>query len=105
LGPLSLPLTVIATVGLINAINLVDGVDGLAGTLVLAALVMLSAAAVYAGNGALAGEVLILAGAVIGFLAWNFRVPGRCRAAAFMGNSGSALLGLAIAWVCFRLTQ
>jgi UDP-GlcNAc:undecaprenyl-phosphate GlcNAc-1-phosphate transferase len=22
-----------------------------------------------------------------------------------MGNSGSALLGLAIAWVCFRLTQ
>ena len=105
LGPLSLPLTVIATVGLINAINLVDGVDGLAGSLLLAALVMLAAAAVYAGNGELAGEVLILGGAVVGFLAWNFRVPGRSRAAAFMGNSGSALLGLAIAWVCFRLTQ
>ena len=105
LGPLSLPLTVIATVGLINAINLVDGVDGLAGSLLLAALVMLAAAAVYAGNGELAGEVLVLGGAVIGFLAWNFRVPGRSRAAVFMGNSGSALLGLAIAWVCFRLTQ
>lgn len=105
LGPLSLPLTVVATVGLINAINLVDGVDGLAGTLVLAALLMLTAAALYAGNGELAGETLILGGAVIGFLAWNFRVPGRSRAAAFMGNSGSALLGLAIAWVCFRLTQ
>lgn len=105
LGPLSLPLTVIATVGLINAINLIDGVDGLAGSLVLSALLMLSAAAVYAGNGELAGEVLILAGAVFGFLAWNLRVPGRTRAAAFMGNSGSALLGLAIAWVCFRLTQ
>lgn len=105
LGPLSLPLTVIATVGLINAINLIDGVDGLAGMLVLSALVMLSAAALYAGNGVLAGEVLILAGAVLGFLAWNLRVPGRTRAFAFMGNSGSALLGLAIAWVCFRLTQ
>src|SRR5690606_34881820 len=97
--------TVIATVGLINAINLVDGVDGLAGTLVLAALLMLTAAALYAGNGELAGETLILAGAVVGFLAWNFRFPGRSRAAAFMGNSGSALLGLAVAWVCFRLTQ
>src|ERR1044072_440513 len=33
LGPLSLPLTIVATVGVINAINLIDGVDGLAGTL------------------------------------------------------------------------
>lgn len=105
LGPLSLPLTVFATVGLINAINLIDGVDGLAGSLVFAALVMLCAAALYAGNGNLAGKVLILGGAVAGFLAWNFRFPGRARAAAFMGNSGSALLGLAMAWVCFRLTQ
>lgn len=105
LGPLSLPLTVIATVGLINAINLIDGVDGLAGSLVLSALLMLSAAALYAGNGMLAGEVLVLAGAVLGFLAWNLRIPGRTRAFAFMGNSGSALLGLAIAWICFRLTQ
>ncbi|TAK39916.1 MAG: undecaprenyl/decaprenyl-phosphate alpha-N-acetylglucosaminyl 1-phosphate transferase [Lysobacteraceae bacterium] len=105
LGPLSLPLTVFATVGLINAINLIDGVDGLAGSLVFVALLMLCAAALYAGNSALAGNVLILAAAVAGFLAWNFRFPGRSRAAAFMGNSGSALLGLAMAWVCFRLTQ
>src|SRR3546814_18784626 len=66
---------------------------------------MLCAAALYAGNSGLAGNVLILAGAVAGFLAWNFRFPGRTRAAAFMGHSGSALLGLAMAWVCFRLTQ
>jgi UDP-GlcNAc:undecaprenyl-phosphate GlcNAc-1-phosphate transferase len=105
LGPLSLPLTVFATVGLINAINLVDGVDGLAGSLVFVALLMLSCAALYAGNSVLAGRVLVLSGAVGGFLAWNFRFPGRARAAAFMGNSGSALLGLAVAWVCFRLTQ
>lgn len=105
LGPLSLPLTIFATVGVINAINLIDGVDGLAGTLVLCALAMFCCAALYAGNGLLAGRVLVLGGAVAGFLAWNFRVPGRARAAVFMGNSGSALLGLAIAWCCFRLTQ
>jgi UDP-GlcNAc:undecaprenyl-phosphate GlcNAc-1-phosphate transferase len=105
LGPLSLPLTIFATVGVINAINLIDGVDGLAGTLVLCALAMFCCAALYAGNASLAGRVLILGGAVAGFLVWNFRIPGRARAAAFMGNSGSALLGLAIAWVCFRLTQ
>lgn len=105
LGPLSLPLTILATVGLINAINLIDGVDGLAGTLVLCALAMFCCAALYAGNAQLAGRILVLGGAVAGFLAWNFRVPGRARAAVFMGNSGSALLGLAIAWCCFRLTQ
>lgn len=105
LGPLSLPLTVFATVGLINAINLIDGVDGLAGSLVFTAMLMLCCAALYAGNSGLAGKVLILAGAVAGFLAWNFRFPGRSRAAVFMGNSGSALLGLVVAWVCFRLTQ
>src|SRR5690606_6829180 len=105
LGPLSLPLTVFATVGLINAINLIDGVDGLAGTLVLCALAMLCCAALYAGNASLAGQEMVLGGAVAGFLAWNFRVPGRARAAVFLGNSGSALLGLAIAWVSFRLTQ
>lgn len=105
LGPLSLPLTVFATIGVINAINLIDGVDGLAGTLVLCALAMFCCAALYAGNALLAGRILVLGGAVAGFLAWNFRIPGRARAAVFMGNSGSALLGLAIAWVCFRLTQ
>lgn len=105
LGPLSLPLTIFATVGVINAINLIDGVDGLAGTLVLCALAMFCCAALYAGNAQLAGRVLVLGGAVAGFLAWNFRIPGRARAAVFMGNSGSALVGLAIAWCCFRLTQ
>ena len=45
LGLLSVPFTVFATVGVINAINMIDGADGLAGSLVLAALVMLGAAA------------------------------------------------------------
>ncbi len=105
LGWLSVPFTVFATVGLVNAMNMIDGADGLAGSLGLAALVMLAAASVYAGNMLLASRVLILAGALAGFLVWNIRLPWQPRAHAFLGNAGSALLGLVIAWVSFRLTQ
>ena len=105
LGLLAVPFTVFATVGIINAVNMIDGIDGLAGALVLAALVMLAAAGMYAGNGLLADRALILAGAVAGFLAWNMRHPWRKRAKVFMGNAGSAFLGLAIAWISFQLTQ
>ena len=105
LGILSVPLTLIATIGLINAVNMIDGADGLAGSLVLAALVMVLAAAIYSGNTPLAQRSLVLLGAVAGFLLFNFRFPWRRHAPAFMGNAGSALLGLTVAWCCFRLTQ
>ncbi len=105
LGWMSVPFTVFATVGIINAVNMIDGADGQAGLLGLAALVMLMAACVYAGNEALAERVSVLCGALAGFLAWNLRLPWRPRARAVLGNAGSALLGLVIAWVCFRLTQ
>ncbi len=105
LGILSLPFTVFATVGLINAINMIDGADGLAGSLVLTALVMLVAASLYAGNGVMADRVLIMVGAVAAFLWFNLRFPWQPRAKLFMGNAGSAFLGFVIAWVSFRLTQ
>ena len=105
LGFLSVPFTVFATVGIINAMNMIDGADGLAGMLGLAALAMLCAASVYAGNLMLAERVAVLCGALAGFLVWNLRFPWRPRARVFMGNAGSGFLGLVIAWVAFRLTQ
>ncbi|CAN5592115.1 N/A [soil metagenome] len=105
LGWMSVPLTVFATVGLINAINMIDGADGLAGTLVLVALVLLTAAAVYSGNSMIAARGEVLIGAVAAFLWYNLRFPWRPHADVFMGNAGSALLGLVIAWMAFRLTQ
>ncbi len=105
LGWLSVPFTVFATIGLINAMNMIDGADGLAGLLGLAALAMLAAAALYAGNAGLASRLSVLCGALAAFLAWNVRLPWRPRAKVFLGNAGSALLGLVIAWVAFRLTQ
>lgn len=105
LGWLSVPFTVFATVGIINAMNMIDGADGLAGLLGLAALAMLTAAAVYSGNVQLAERLSVLCGALAGFLAWNIRLPWRPRAKVFLGNAGSALVGLVIAWASFRLTQ
>jgi UDP-GlcNAc:undecaprenyl-phosphate GlcNAc-1-phosphate transferase len=105
LGLFSVPFTVFITIGIINAINMIDGADGLAGLLVLCALVMLDAAALYSGNAAVSHRLLILIGAVAGFLIYNLRFPWQPRAKIFMGNAGSAFLGFAIACFVIRLTQ
>lgn len=104
LGSLSAPFTIIATVGLINAMNMIDGVDGLAGSVSLAALTMLVAAAVYAGNTLLAQVSVLAAGGVTAVLVFNLRLPWNPRGRVFLG-CGSEILGLVIAWGCFRLTQ
>lgn len=105
LGELAVPFTVLATLGLINALNMCDGIDGLAGAMAFWALVMLVCAAMYAGNVELTNGLIVMAGAVAAFLAFNMRIPGRRRARVFLGNSGSAYLGLVMAWAVFRLTQ
>lgn len=105
LGRWSVPFTVFATVGIINAINMVDGADGLAGLLVVTALAMLAAAAVYSGNKYVLMRSLVVIGAVSAFLLHNIRHPWQRQAKSFMGNAGSAFLGLTIAWIVFQLTQ
>ncbi|WP_160142240.1 MraY family glycosyltransferase [Pigmentiphaga humi] len=105
LGDWSIPFTVFATVGLINALNMIDGMDGFAGSLCLTALLMLGAAALYSGNTPLAADIAPLCGALLAFLYFNMRFPWRKRAKVFMGNGGSAFLGFTVAWVAFRLTQ
>jgi UDP-N-acetyl-D-galactosamine dehydrogenase len=105
LGVWSVPFTVFATVGVINAFNMSDGVDGLAGCLAVAALTMYCAAAVYSGNTFMVDRLAPVIAAVSVFLLFNMRHPWRSRARVFMGNAGSAFLGYLIAWTCFRLTQ
>ncbi len=105
LGAWAVPFTLFATVGLINAVNMCDGADGLAGSLCLVALLMLGAAALYAGNHQLFAWLLPIISAIAVFLMFNMRFPWQRRAKVFLGNAGSAFLGLTIAWVAFRLTQ
>lgn len=105
LGWMSVPFTIFAVVGAINAFNMIDGVDGLAGSLGLATLSMLGAAAVYAGNIEFLPDLLFVIGAIVGFLLLNFPFPGRSHARVFLGNSGSAMLGLIVAWALFRVSN
>ena len=77
LGAWAVPFTMLATIGLINAINMSDGADGVAGTLCITSLLLLSAAALHAGNTALVLQLVPLLAAVIVFLGFNLRAPWR----------------------------
>ncbi|AJS60388.1 MraY family glycosyltransferase [Paenibacillus sp. IHBB 10380] len=89
---ISIPLTIFWIVGVTNAINLIDGLDGLAagvsgiaiGTILVMSLLM--------GNMMIALLCMILLGAIIGFLFFNFH-PAKI----FMGDSGSLFLGFCLA--------
>lgn len=105
LGWMAIPFTVFAGVGLINAFNMSDGVDGLCGTLTLVALTGLGIAAGIAGRESELMLILALAGAVIGFLIFNVRLPQRKQAVVFLGDAGSYLMGLSVIYLAMRLSQ
>ena len=105
LGRWSLLLTIFAAVGVMNALNMADGMDGLAGSLSLVTVCSLLILALTAGRAGTVVELAIIAAAVTGFLAYNIRWPGRRSAAVFMGDGGSLLLGLLLAWYLIGLSQ
>ncbi len=91
LGWLSLPVTVLWIVIITNSVNLIDGLDGLAaGTGVLIATTLFFLAADKDVHYKL--TLIILAGALLGFLRHNFPP-----ATIFMGDSGSLFLGFFLA--------
>ncbi len=96
-------ITVVSIIGLMNAINMIDGLDGLAGTQVLVSATFFALGAVNAGDVRMALELLILCGAIAGFLVFNLRSPWRKRALVFLGDTGGLLLGLLLAWYSIRL--
>src|SRR5699024_6107037 len=105
-GEWAIPFTVLCTVLLINAVNMADGSDGLAGGLSAVALTMLLAAGVLGGaSRSFLGVTGVLLAAVVAFLCFNLRLPGRRYATVFMGDSGSMMLGFALAWLSVYLAQ
>ena len=91
---LAKPFTILFIIGIINCLNLIDGLDGLAGgiaTIFFATIsVIISIMGIY--NGLDASLSLIMIGATLGFLLYNFH-PAKI----FMGDSGSMFLGYMIA--------
>jgi len=92
LGVMSLPVTVFWFVGVMNAVNLIDGLDGLAGGIGLISVSTLMVLAVMDNNVLAALMCACLAGALVGFLFFNFN-PARI----FMGDTGSLFLGFVLA--------
>lgn len=103
LGKWSLAVTVIAFVGVMNAINMIDGLDGLAGSVAIGPVLLMAFLAMAAGAPLLMFELLLFAGAILGFLSLNIRFPGRSKALVFMGDTGGMVIGMLLAWYSVKL--
>jgi len=87
-------------VSFINAFNLIDGVNGLAGILGLIAALFFAAWFALFKMYALSFLAISLAGALLGFLFYNFN-----RAKIFMGDTGSMLVGFALAVLALKFIE
>jgi len=87
-------LTIFWLVAITNAINLLDNMDGLAGGISLIACAFLAITFLVNGQTTEAALPLILAGAITGFLRFNFNP-----ASIFMGDCGSMFLGFALSGI------
>lgn len=94
---ISVPLTVVWTVGLINAMNLLDGLDTLAAGTAIIGFVALALAFLPANDAVLMSLCVVGVCATIGFLTYN-----RSPATIFMGDGGSTLLGFLLAMAGVR---
>ncbi len=92
MGAFAAPVTVLWIVGVVNAVNLIDGLDGLAAGVVFFAAITNLLVAWIGGSLFIALLSAATAGAVLGFLFYNFN-PARI----FMGDSGSYFLGFVLA--------
>lgn len=85
---ISLPTTVFWLLLTTNALNLIDGLDGLCAGIGFVATLTLFAGAFIQGNMPLAHATFPLAGALLGFLCFNFNP-----ATVFLGDSGALMIG------------
>lgn len=94
----SIILTTLWIVALTNAFNFMDNMDGLSGGVAALTSIILAISAFQAGQVFVPCLLLLLAGASLGFLIYNFPP-----ASVFMGDAGSLVLGFLLA-VCTVLT-
>ena len=96
---LNVLLTIVWVVGIVNALNLMDNMDGLAAGVAAAAAGSFLLLAILNGQILVASLGAALLGACLGFLFYNFQP-----AVTFMGDTGSMLLGFALAVLGIKLT-
>ena len=91
LGVLAAPLSVLWLLSAINALNLIDGMDGLATGVGLTMMAAILPLALMLGHTSDAVLAVAFAGAMIGFLCYNFPPAQQ-----FLGDAGSMLIGLVL---------
>ena len=104
-GMASYLVTALLMVAAINAFNMLDGMDGLAGALAVVALTAIAVLAAQNGNIAALSISVVIISAVLAFLMSNLPFAFNSNVRCFMGDSGSTLLGLSVAWLCVELSQ
>ena len=92
------PFTIFCVVGIMNAFNMIDGLNGICASLALIPIIFVT----YLGN--FSYGLLIPIGAILGFLAYNLGYLGK-RRRVFLGDSGSNMLGFAVAFICIEYSQ
>jgi UDP-GlcNAc:undecaprenyl-phosphate GlcNAc-1-phosphate transferase len=97
LGLLSWPFTAFFLLGTVNSLNLLDGLDGMLSCIGLMICLAVAAIAAMLGHWPAACIAAALAGALLGFLRYNFPP-----ASIFMGDCGSMLVGLVIGVVAIE---
>ena len=85
---IGLTLTILWVIGITNAFNLIDGLDGLAEGSALFSTLVVFGAAVFNHSSLVALLTIALAGAILGFLKFNFNP-----ATIFLGDCGSLFIG------------
>ena len=96
----SIALTIFTYVVVVNAFNIIDGVDGLAGGIGCIASIAFGIWFIIVGSMVDAIIAFSLAGALLGFLRFNFH-PANI----FMGDSGSLTVGLIICVLAIRVIE
>lgn len=98
LGIISIPFTIFCVVGIMNSFNMIDGLNGICASLALIPIIFVA----FLGN--FSYGLLIPIGAILGFLAYNLGYFGKKRRV-FLGDSGSNMLGFAVAFICIEYSQ
>jgi UDP-GlcNAc:undecaprenyl-phosphate GlcNAc-1-phosphate transferase len=95
-----LPITILWIIGITNAFNLIDGLDGLAAGSALFSTLVVFVVAIFCHSSLVSLLTLALAGAILGFLRFNFNP-----ATIFLGDCGSQFIGFMLSALALQGTE